>query len=285
MRDFFKSIRFKIILCLIAMLIGIMLYVLSQNGYSAGTSRLINNIAKPFRYISSAVSENIDTKATYIINSQEYYQENQELKEEISRLRNELTDYYNVKEELAELEKFVGIKREHEDYVLSPPCKVLSYTANDPYYSFMIDKGSEDGISLNDPVVTADGLVGVIGEVSEKYCIVETILSPNLSVGVKAVGKTDSGILEGNTECAMDGLSQIVYIDKDSRIHADDSIITTGSSGLFPADYLVGKVISVEKASNGLSSCAIIKPYTDIRRLSSVMVVISFEGKGETDEY
>ena len=262
-----------------------MLYSLSQSGYSVGGSKLVNTIARPFRYISGSISESVVAGASHILSSKKYYKENLELKDEISQLRNDLVDYENTKAELEELKKFIGIKENHADFELSPPCRVLSYTANDPFCSFMIDKGSEAGISVGDPVVTADGLVGAVTEISEKYCTVRTILSPELSVGVKVQKKGDSGILEGDIKFAADGLTQIIYLTKDSSLKPGDTVITTGSSGLFPADYLVGTIKETGKAQSGISYYAVVEPFVDIRKLSGVMVITSFEGKGETDGY
>ncbi len=285
MRDFFRSIKFRLILCLIALTIGIMLYSLAQSGYSVGGSKFVNTLARPFRYASTAVSESLTVGASHIFSSKKYYNENLELQEEINRLRNELVDYENTRAELDELKKFVGIKESHSDYVLSPPCRVLSYTANDPFCSFMIDKGSNSGISVGDPVVTSAGLVGAVTEISEKYCTVRSILSPELSVGIKVQKKGDTGILEGDIKFAADGLTQIIYITKDSSIKAGDTIITTGTSGIFPAGYLVGTVTETGTADSGISYYATVKPFADVRKLSSVMVITSFEGKGESDGY
>ncbi len=285
MLDFFKSLKFKLILCFIALLIGVMLYSVTQNGHSAGGSKIVATVSKPFRYVSSAISDNLGSTFDYIFNSKKYYNENQELKQEISDLRNDLIDYDTTKEELEELKKFVGIKEQHENFELSPPCRIISYTANDPFCSFVIDKGSEDGISLHDPVVTADGLVGTISEVSEKFATVNTILSPDLSVSITAVGKSDRAVLEGDIEYSKDGLTKIIYIEKDSKLTVGDTIITTGSSGLFPAQYLIGKITKTGNAQNGLSNYAVLEPFVNIKKLTSVMVVTSFEGKGEADEY
>lgn len=284
MRDFFRSIKFKLILCIIAMAIGIMLYSLSQAGYSVGSSKAVNTLAMPFRYASSAVYDALQKGTSYIFSSKKYYKENLELQDEINRLRNELVDYENTRAELSELKKFVGIKESHSDYVLSPPCRVLSYTANDPFCSFMIDKGSRDGISVGDPVVTSAGLVGAVSELSEKYCTVKTILSPELSVGIRVQNKGDTGILEGDIKYATDGFSQIIYLPKDTKIKAGDTIITTGTSGLFPAGYLVGTVGTTGAADSGISYYASVKPFADVRKLSSVMVVTDFEGKGEAED-
>ncbi len=285
MLDFFKGLKFKLILCFIALLIGVMLYSVTQNGYSSGGSKIISTVSRPFRYISSAVSDNLGSTFDHVFNSKKYYNENQDLKEEISDLRNDLIGYEDTKKELEELRKFVGIKENNENFELSPPCRIIAYTANDPFCSFIIDKGTQDGISLHDPVVTADGLVGSVSEVSDKFSTVQTILSPDLSVSITAVGKPDRAVLEGDIEYSKDGMTKIIYIEKDSKLTSGDTIITTGSSGLFPAEYLIGKITKTGNSQNGLSNYAVLEPFVDIRKLTSVMVITSFEGKGETDEY
>lgn len=285
MRDFLKSLKFKLLLCLIAMLIGVMLYTVNKSGYSTGLSKVINTAAEPFKKVSSVISQQVGSKIEHTIHGNQYYDENERLKKELSSVYKDLVGYENTKSELEELQKFIGIKEEHSDYVLSPPCKILSYTANDPFRSFMIDKGSNDGIELYDPVVTAEGLVGAVTELSDKYCTVTTILSPNLSVGVISKGSVYDGILEGDIKYCEDGLTQMIYVDKDNDLKKGDLIVTTGSSGLFPADYLVGTVTETGNAGSALSSYAIVSPFVDVTKISSVMVITSFDGKGEINEY
>ncbi len=285
MRDFFKSLKFKLILGLIAVLLGTMIFTVNQAGTQSLSSRAANAIASPFRYLSAKINDFADSKVGYIVNSGKNYEENQKLQAEVEELRNQLVDYENTKNELSELQKFIGIKEEHADFKLSPPCKVVSYITNDPFYSFIIDRGTHDGISLHDPVVTSAGLVGAVTEVSEKSCTVTSILSPELSISVKPLGKNDPGILEGSSDVSSSGLTKIIHLEKTSSIKKGDNIITTGNGGLFPADYLVGKVTKVGNAPNGISAYAVIEPFADIRKLTDVMVVTSFEGKGAADEH
>ena len=68
------------------------------------------------------------------------------------------------------MRQVIGLKEQFPDYVFSPPCAIIAKTTNDPFGSFIIDKGSDDDISLNDPVITADGLVGVVVKVSFTPC-------------------------------------------------------------------------------------------------------------------
>ena len=171
MRDFFKSTRFKILLAFLAFLIGIMIYGVSKGGYSISGESIVNSITKPFRSAANSIAMKFEHNFDKISNATEYYNENQRLKQQLAEQNQKLTEYEALKKEVEELRKFVTIKEENEDYILSEPCKVISYVANDPFKSFTINKGSADGIEPNCPVVTAEGLVGITSEVSEHDAI------------------------------------------------------------------------------------------------------------------
>ena len=176
MRDFLKSTRFKILLGFLAFLVGIMIYAVTKGGYSVSGASFINTITKPFRAASNGISMKMEGTVDKLSNADKYYEENQKLKKQIGELNAQLTEYDAIKAEVEELRKFVSIKEEHEDYMLSQPCGVLGYVTNDPFKSFTIDKGSADGILVNCPVVTAEGLVGITVEVSEHVSTVRTII-------------------------------------------------------------------------------------------------------------
>ncbi len=282
MRDFLKSTRFKILLAFLAFLIGIMLYAVTKGGYSISGSSLINTVTKPFRSISNSVAMKIELGLDKLANADEYYNENQRLKQQIADLNEQMIEFEAVQEEVEELRKFVTIKEEHEDNIFSVPCDVLGYVANDPFKSFTIDRGSADGIEPYCPVVTAEGLVGITVEVSENVSTVRTILSPDLSVAaVCASSPADYGIIEGTVLDSEKGNTRLIHVDIENQMQVGDLMITSGTSGLFPSDYSIGTIKSINLDKNGLSACAEIEPCVDISRLTSVIVVTDFSGKKE----
>ncbi len=285
MREFLKSTRFKVLLAFLAFLVGIMIYAVTKGGYSVSGASFINTVSKPFRAISNNISMKIELGLDKLSNADEYYNENQRLKEQIGELNNQLTEYEALKAEVEELRKFVTIKEEHEDYILSEPCDVLGYTANDPFKSFSIDKGSAEGIEPYCPVVTAEGLVGITVEVSEHVTLVRTILSPDLSVAaVCSSSAADVGIIEGNVASSETGNTRLIHLSKEHELRTGNLMITAGSSGLFPKDYPVGTVESLGIDETGLSAYAEIEPCVDISRLTSVIVITDFSGKEVSDE-
>ena len=285
MRDFLKSTRFKILLGFLAFLVGIMIYAVTKGGYSVSGASFINTITKPFRAASNGISMKMESTVDKLSNADKYYEENQKLKKQIGELNAQLTEYDAIKAEVEELRKFVSIKEEHEDYMLSQPCGVLGYVTNDPFKSFTIDKGSADGILVNCPVVTAEGLVGITVEVSEHVSTVRTILSPDLSVAAMASSSSaDQGIIEGNVLSSESGQTKLIHVPKKNKLKRGDLMITTGTSGLFPKDYPIGTILDIGFDSNGLSVCADIQPCVDVTRLTSVIVITDFSGKKEEDK-
>ncbi len=284
MREFIKSTRFKVLAAFLAFLVGIMIYAVTKGGYSVSGVSFINTISKPFRKASNSIGMRFERRLDKMRNADEYYEENERLKAQIGELNKKLTDYDSLKAECEELRKFVSIKEEHEDYVLSVPCDVMGFVTNDPFRSFTIDKGSADGILPNCPVVTAEGLVGITIEVSAHVSTVRTILSPDLSIAaVCSSSGADSGIIEGGVTAAESGRTRLIHVSPNHKLKEGDLMVTAGSSGVFPKDYPIGTIKSVGYDSNGLSVTAVIEPCSDMTRLTSVIVITDFSGKREDD--
>ena len=275
MKEFFHSVKFKIIIALTAVLIGAMIYSVTTGGYSSGSSYLFEVIFEPVRNLSSSISDKVSRSLDMVINAEKYYNENQQLKAQLNALYNDVIDYDKVLEENKELRVMLELKEEYNNYKFSPPCTVIARTTNDPYGSFTVDKGSNDGIKPGDPVVTETGIVGVCFEVSPSTSKVRTLYSPKTAVGVYTVRTKAEGIAEGGYDLAINGRIRMSYISKESDIREGDVIVTSGSAN-YPAGQLIGTVESVEMEQNGLSKFAVIIPAEDPNTITSVFVITDY---------
>jgi rod shape-determining protein MreC len=227
----------------------------------------------------------LEKNADRISNADAYYEENLELKRQIGELNKKLTEYDDLLAEVEELRKLVVIKEEHPDSVFSQSAEVMGYIANDPFKGFTIDRGYADGIEPYSPVITPEGIVGIVIEVSQHSSTVRTLLSPDLSIAaICSSTNTDFGIVEGSVLAAENSRTKLIHLDKNHGIKEGDLMITSGSSGLFPKDYAIGTVTEVGIEANGLSAYAEIEPAADISRLRSVFVIMDFEGKDGEEE-
>lgn len=283
MKDFFKTTKFKILLAVMAVIVGVMIHSITMGGYTSESASVFGVIFEPFQKISVSISDRVTSAMDMLFNAEKYYKENIELKNTLNEIYNEIIDYDKIARENQQLRVMLELKEQYDDYVFSPPCTVIARTTNDPYHSFTIDKGSDDGIAPYDPVITSSGLVGICYDVSKSTSKVRTLYSPRTAVGVTVVRSKATGIIEGEYELAEDGRCRMNYISKTADIEAGDIIVTSGSE-TFPANQLVGTVAEVGMEDSGLSRYAVIKPAINPDDVSTVFVITSFNGQGGSED-
>lgn len=277
---FFRSAKFRVLLCVLALLCGIMLYSLKSGANTDIFTRLLRGASEPVQKFSASITTETNRLLDTYYKSKAYRDENAQLRAEIDRLHEQLIGYDDAQQELRALRDQLAIKEKADDYVLSEPCRVIMPVTNDPSGGFFIDQGEEDGITLGAPVIRSHGLVGVISELSPHSAKVTTILSPELSVGSVVLQSGDSGIIEGSLKYAAEKKTKMIYLKTENTVKAGDLAITSGSTGLFPHGWQIGTIEEVGIEETGLTSYAIIRPSVDLTTLESVSVLLDFNGKG-----
>ena len=138
----------------------------------------------------------------------------------------------------------------------------------------MINRGSNDGLTRDMPVVTPQGLVGNIVQVSASTAKIQLLLDPRSAVG-SLVQRSESrvaAVVEGNGISPM--APRMVNLARDADIIRGDKIITSGFGGIYPKGLLVGEVMDIVNDEGGLLKYAVLKPVVDFDRLEEVMVIV-----------
>lgn len=283
MREFFRSKFFKVVLLILALLLGFMIYAISQNGFSTVTSQIIGTVAAPFQKLSSYLSETATDFFGKFVNASEYQRQNEELREEIAQLREQMADYDEIKRENETLQQMTGVMDE-DDTRTMVAATVVGRDPSERFGAFTIDKGSLHGIHYRDTVITSEGLVGVVTEVGEVYSKVTTILSPELQVGAIEQGSGEIGIVSGTVDLAGKNQCQLSYLDENSSIEEGDIIVTSESGGLFPKNIVIGKAGKLQVEEHGITSYTTVTPTFDIGSVKEVYVVTDFFGKSQEGE-
>lgn len=280
MKEFFHSVRFKIILCIAALLLGLMTYVAVAAGTQTLPEQIVNTVTYPFVTAANAISNGVNGFIDKLVNADTYKSQNDELRELVTQMYQRTTDYEELQKENEQLRDMLELSRKHEDFRFSEPCSIIARNANDIYGGFTINHGSSSGISLNDPVITSVGLIGRVTEIAPNYAKVSTLLSPQVNVGVYTMRTKTTGVLENDLASAGQKQCLMSNILKDADIEPGDVIVTSGKSGLFPEGLIVGTVKEVYDDPNGLSKHALIEPAEDCFTITSVYAVVGFDGKG-----
>lgn len=278
MRDFFNSLRFKILMAVLAVITGAMIYSASTGGLATLPEQLLSYALMPFQKLSAVISDGFTDFFSVFFDARKNYDENQELKEEIAELRRQLVDYEETVTENERLREILELKELNPD-IQFQDAGVIGRDPSDQFGSFTIDKGTVYGISVYDPVVTGDGLVGYISSVGPTYAKVTTILSPETNVGAMEIKTKATGNITGSVELSEDGLTQMELLARSTVMAEGSLIVTAGTSGYYPKGLVIGTVQSVSLAESGITKTAVIEPAADIASVKHVFVLTDFLGK------
>ena len=272
MRCFHKGKSFKVFIILIC--VALLISAVCAFCYpflSSGTNFLTQGLS----YASASVTASPDQ-----LSYEELQAENQKLKSENAELRQELGDYYDTIAENEKLWKFYDIKKENpqNSYV---PATVIRRDANADFYAFTIDAGKNLGVNVNDPVITENGLIGIVFECDATTSKVKTILSPDIKVGATSQKSKDAGVISGSGTYCDQNLTMLTKISSDNKLKKGDIIVTSGVGGMFPKNLVIGQVENISFDNFDTSKFAVIKPFEDIRKVSNVLVITDFSTQGQ----
>ena len=281
MKEFFHSWVFKVLLALCIVMFAFLLRATMTMGASTVVEQIVGTITSPVQSLTSGLSGSITGFLDQFLRASEISQENEQLREENRKLIEQMVDYENYKHENESLKEQLGIQEENPQWE-TMTASVIGRDPSDQFYSFTIDKGTLDGVSYQDPVITADGLVGIVSEVGPVFAKVTTILDVRLNVACQDVRTQDVATISGDIEMAQQGKCKMSLIPRESGIAKGDIVQTAGTSGLYPQGIVVGRVSDVGFEPQGTMMYAVVEPANDIKSIKDVVIITSFKGQGSS---
>ena len=279
MRRFYQSRALKaFILVIVAVILGAVIAALSHSNntpLSSATSTLLSPLQTVSSYLSYKFSnfyDNFKSSATLAA-------ENEQLKQQIEDYQSEIIGYNEAKKKLDIYEDFLGVKEDNPDFIFEN-ATIISRDSTDHNESFSLNKGSLDGISVNDPVIYGKNIVGVVTSVSPGTCTVKTIANPDVNIGIYESYTGEVGYVTGTGNSEDSVYCKIPGLEKDTSISPNGIICTSGSGGVFPMDLIVGTIVSIEDSSDEISCYATIRSAVDLSELTEVFIIKEFEGQG-----
>ncbi|KRL95602.1 rod shape-determining protein MreC [Levilactobacillus hammesii] len=231
------------------------------------TDRVVALPANGLRGSVSSISELLNT-----------YQENQQLKKQVSELAQTKVRDQTLAKENKQLKTQIKLNDSLTDYT-AISAAVITRTPSSWQNQVVINKGSSAGVVKNMPVMSGSGLVGRVSEVNKTNAKVELITDNNDSANRFAVtvstksGKTVNGVLSGYK--AATGQITMDNLTTKAKISKGDKVITSGLGGVTPKGLYVGTVAKSAGSDYGLSTKLYITPATDLSDLNIVTVAVT----------
>ena len=276
MKDFFDTWKFKILVGIAVFLVGIMAYAGANGRLTAAPQELLSVAAAPFQKVAAVVSGGVASLWEKYTSIDDVMAENETLKAENAELRQQMVDYDRVKAENQAYKALESIQSQRPEmsYLSS---FVIGRDPLDSFYGFTLDRGTLDGVAVNDAVVSDQGyLLGMVVEAEPTSCKVMNVLHPNFNAAGVVSRPRDNGIVTGSSEYAADGLCVLTNLARNTLTEKSDQVVTTGLGGVFPTDLLVGVVQELVPEVSGKSTIAVIKPGTDPRTVRHAFIITSF---------
>ncbi len=194
--------------------------------------------------------------------------EDAQLKAQIERLRLEQASLAEDARQGQRLEQLLGFQQ-HYIY-RTVPAQVIGSSGTEQSRTLYIDKGSQDGLGPDMPVVTGDGIVGKLRDVFDHKSLVLLVSDPTSGVGVVLETTRTRGILKGGPF----GQVEVINVSPDGRIKAGDRILTSGGDQIFPRGLPVGTVerVTPDPDRDPLVDL-MVQPAANLSRLEEVLVI------------
>lgn len=275
MNDFFRSKTFKIIAVLLAAVLAFFLRAVYTGGLMPALSHIGGAVATPFGEFFAGIGNGIQDFFQPIFHGRELQKENEDLQKLVDELTRRQADYDELKNQNDLYRRFFSISDSNADYTLEP-ATVIAHVPDDPSGSFIINIGQSQGITPGMPVITENGLVGIVGRVSERYCRVLTLMDPAVNIGVLDSTTLDTGILTGDAAMSEDNTARLTYLRLQSEAAAGDLILTSGYGEQIPQGLTVGYLSEVSLAATGLTLEGVIDLSARPENARQVFVITDF---------
>lgn len=197
--------------------------------------------------------------------------ENKKLKTEVASLNDQLRMLEGYKAENESLRELINLKETRTDFE-TIGANVIGRKTDDLHSIITLDKGSKDGVRVNDVVLVPEGLVGVVFESNTNFCKVKTIYDIETSVSAICLRSGDMGIVETTGTAQSGKKCNMNYIDRGAKTVVGDVIDTSGTGGIFPRGIRIGKIAEIKEDSRNLTLTAVIETEIDIYGLDHVLI-------------
>jgi len=265
----FQSKKGLVILVTIILLISISLTVkpvenpnIFQRGVQTVFLPIQNIVMWPINSVKDAV--------TFFAEMKHYKVQNEQLIEENKKLKDEIRQIENAKAENEELRELLSLSEKYDiDKCLV--AEVITKDAGIWVDVLLINKGLNDGITVDSVILTYDGLVGKVSEVYENTSKVITILDSTNYIGTRIAKTGEYVTATGDINLKSSGLLRLDYITSDVPLAEGDVVETAGIGGIYPEGIFIGTVKEVQK--DILSTYATVEPGVDFGALKEVLVL------------
>jgi rod shape-determining protein MreC len=230
--------------------------------------RPLGLVGAPVQTLTHGVAEGVGSVVDHYVLLAGARREADRLRKEVADLRRELGAVEEVALENRRLKTLLGFKGSIDLPML--PARVVGRSASAWFRTATLDKGSEDGVLPNSPVVTAEGVVGRVYQVGPSASHVLLLTDTSSALDALVQRSRSPVVVEGR----LTDSCRILYLARTDDARPGDRVLTSGLGDVFPKGLLIGEISKVEGTYGGAFRMAELRPSADFFHLEEVFVVL-----------
>jgi rod shape-determining protein MreC len=256
----------------ICLLICASLILASRSGLLAPVEGLLatplNALSGFFNRIALSVSQSINRPADI----ESLRKRNAELEEALAKTQSELIELREIASDyqrLSDLLRYTAGVR-NQQFIAA---EVIGQDENPQLRTIAINRGARDGLSVGMPVVTRQGLVGRVLNVSANAARVLLVTDPSSAVSARLQTTRAEGSVLGQ----LSGNLRMTFIPLNATVQEGDLVITSGLGGNFPSGLVIGQVTSKNQLDARGFQEAELRSLNNFDTLEIVLVITNFQ--------
>lgn len=200
--------------------------------------------------------------------------ENESLKKQLEEAQATIKSYEHDSYELKRVQELLELKDAYPEYKMVG-ARVIATDSTNWFYTFIINKGTKDGVEVGCNVLAGNGLAGIVTEVGNDYAKVRGIIDENSHISACVSGTDTLCTVSGDLTLINEGYIKVGYINKQDKIEEGAQLVTSHVSDKFLPGILIGYISDVKADANNLTQSAKCIPVVDFRNLQEVMVILT----------
>lgn len=218
----------------------------------------------------------------YVTTVKKLVKKNNALQKQLDDLSQQNRLLQQDKYDLDDFRKLYSLEEKYSNYP-KVAAHVISSDGN-WFNSFVIDKGSKDGLKVNMNVLAGDGLVGIVTEVNKSYARVRSIIDDESSVTGSFLKTSDMCFVNGNLKLIGKGMIDISGIPADAEVKDGYEVVTSPVSDKYLPGILIGYARDIKTDSSNITQSAHLTPAADFSGLDMVLVITEVKDSGDLED-
>lgn len=279
------SIKSKHLIVVMTILcIGLVTLTLSSKFSIDPVRKVAGYIIVPFQNGINEIGNWLSAQESGFQDVKKLAKDNKELKKQVDSLIAQNSQLVQNQETLTRLQELYKVDKEYSEYN-KVAAEIISKDPGNWYSTFVINRGSNDGIQVDNNVITGGGLVGIVTEVGSNWATVRSIIDDTSNVSAMVSSTLDNCMVVGDLKLMDEGkLSFIQLLDKEDKVQVGDKIVTSSISNKYLKGILIGYVDSLSYDANKLTKTGYIIPAVDFKHLQEVLVITDLKQQKEASE-